>query len=121
MCGFQNDSIPITYPQVLATPLQMHILADNRFPFPALGLVHLYQEIQYPIPLKLGLEFDIYCWVEGCEQVTKGVQFKMYTELRVDETVYWRGQSRILSQAVSGHGNAIERESEPDIVSESLL
>ena len=42
VCGFTlRDSLPPTYPHVLAFPLQMRLMADGAFPFPLLGLVHL--------------------------------------------------------------------------------
>ncbi len=115
ICGFQNDSIPITYPQVLATPLHMQILADKRFPLPALGLVHLYQEIEVCCPLEMGLIFDIVCWVEGHEQVAKGVQFEIKTVLRSNDTIYWKGTTTIFSRSAEGNGIHKDRDQEPII------
>src|SRR5262245_14652108 len=42
VCGFTDDHLlPPTYPHILAFPLQMALLTDERFPFPLLGLVHV--------------------------------------------------------------------------------
>ena len=42
VCGFEpRDELPATYPHVLAFPLHMALMTDGRFPFPAVGLVHI--------------------------------------------------------------------------------
>src|SRR5437588_12412131 len=42
VCGFPlRDTLPATYPHVLAFPLHLALMTDARFPFPAIGLVHL--------------------------------------------------------------------------------
>ena len=42
VCGFRlRDELPPTYPHILAFPLQMALMTDRRFPFPAVGLVHI--------------------------------------------------------------------------------
>jgi acyl dehydratase len=115
ICGYPDTFIPITYPQVLATPLHMQILADKKFPLPALGLVHLYQEMEYLCPIEMEEEYDIYCWVEGHEQVANGVQFEIHTELRSEQTIYWKGKSRIYSRAAPGNKIRTERTPEPKI------
>ena len=38
VCGFpEKDTVPLTYPHVLAFPLQMAIMTNPEFPFPAIG------------------------------------------------------------------------------------
>ena len=42
VCDFPvKDTVPLTYPHLLAFPLHMAILTDPSFPFPAVGAVHL--------------------------------------------------------------------------------
>src|SRR5687768_15603611 len=42
VCGFPHkDTVPVTYPHMLAFPLHMAIMTDASFPFPAVGTVHL--------------------------------------------------------------------------------
>ena len=42
VCGFpRKDTVPLTYPHLLAFPLHMAIMSDPAFPFPAIGTVHL--------------------------------------------------------------------------------
>ena len=42
VCGFEpSQSLPFTYPHMLAFPLHMGIMTDGSFPYPAIGSVHL--------------------------------------------------------------------------------
>ncbi len=42
VCGFAlKETLPITYPHLLAFPLHMALMTDRSFPFPAIGTVHL--------------------------------------------------------------------------------
>ena len=51
ICGFPvTNRLPITYPQVLATPLHLHLLAVKGCPLKLMGLVHVGQSIQYHSP-----------------------------------------------------------------------
>ena len=46
VCGFTlRDHLPPTYPHVLAFPLHMALMADGSFPFGAVGLVHVENQI----------------------------------------------------------------------------
>ena len=46
ICGFpEGGAVPITYPQVHAIGLQMHLLTQPQFPLPLIGLVHLKNRI----------------------------------------------------------------------------
>ncbi len=46
VCGFTlSDALPPTYPHMLAFPLQLSLMTDGSFPFPAIGLVHIYNRI----------------------------------------------------------------------------
>src|SRR3954465_12654808 len=42
VCGFPlKETLPVTYPHLLAFGLHMAIMTDGSFPFPAVGTVHL--------------------------------------------------------------------------------
>src|SRR5690349_18774084 len=42
VCGFaESDTLPVTYPHMVAFPLAMQLMTDRSFPFPAMGLVHI--------------------------------------------------------------------------------
>ena len=60
VCGFSlRDSLPPTYPHVLAFPLHMAVMADGSFPFGAVGLVHVENRIVQHRPIGLGEELKL--------------------------------------------------------------
>src|ERR1700749_5168006 len=55
VCGFPlRDSLPPTYPHVLAFPLHMALMSDGSFPFGAVGLVHIANRITQFLRLGMG-------------------------------------------------------------------
>src|SRR5437763_10201953 len=49
VCGFDlRDVLPATYPHILAFPLQLSLMTDPSFPFPAIGPVHTHTRIPQP-------------------------------------------------------------------------
>src|SRR6218665_3133771 len=52
VCGFpQRETLPVTYPFVLAFPLHLEIITDQGFPFAAMGLVHIQNSITQHRPV----------------------------------------------------------------------
>ena len=50
LCGFpRKDTVPLTYPHLLAFALHLAIMTDASFPFPAIGTVHL-ENSHHPAP-----------------------------------------------------------------------
>src|SRR6478672_9999255 len=48
VCGFPlKETLPVTYPHLLAFGLHMAIMTDGSFPFPAIGTVHLENSISH--------------------------------------------------------------------------
>ena len=59
VCGFTlRDELPPTYPHVLAFPLHMELMTDGRFPFRAVGLVHIANRIVQHRPIGVGEALD---------------------------------------------------------------
>ena len=57
MCGFDlRDALPPTYPHILAFPLQLSLMTDPSFPFPAIGLVHIANRIIQHRPIRASRE-----------------------------------------------------------------
>src|SRR5581483_6062141 len=60
VCGFGlKDTAPPTYAHILAFPMQLALMTDGSFPFPAIGLVHIYNRITQHRPIALGEELNI--------------------------------------------------------------
>ena len=54
VCGFPvEDTVPLTFPHVLAFPLHLAVLTSPEFPFPAIGMVHLANTITQHRPLAI--------------------------------------------------------------------
>jgi len=63
VCGFSlSDELPATYPHMLAFPLQLALMTDGSFPFPAIGLVHIFNRIVQHRPVGLGEKLSLRVW-----------------------------------------------------------
>jgi acyl dehydratase len=59
-------------------------LADPKFPFQAMGTVHIRTVIKQIKPIRLDDIVSFYCWVEGHREVDRGIEFDMITEAKID-------------------------------------
>jgi acyl dehydratase len=84
VCGFSlSDSLPATYPHMLAFPMQLSLMTDGSFPFPAIGLVHIYNRIVQHRPIQLGETLSISVRATPVEPHPRGRQFSLLTDVRV--------------------------------------
>jgi acyl dehydratase len=80
VCGFAPaDSLPVTYPHVLAFPLQMAVMTHARFPLPLMGLVHVRNRIVWQRPIAIDEKLALSVSVSGHRDVGKGVEFDLIT------------------------------------------
>jgi hypothetical protein len=113
VCGFDlGDKLPATYPHMLAFPLQLALMTDGSFPFPAIGLVHIANRITQHRALKLSEELSIKVWSTPLEPHPRGRQFSLRTEVRVDEELVWEAVSTNLRRG-SGGSDSARSEIEP--------
>jgi acyl dehydratase len=114
-CGFTlRDSLPPTYPHVLAFPLHMAVMADGGFPFGAVGLVHVENRIVQQRPIRLGEKVTLRVRATKLEPHPKGRTFAILTEARVGRQRIWEGRSTILRRGGgSGERPDGERDAEP--------
>ncbi|HEY5815850.1 MAG TPA: MaoC/PaaZ C-terminal domain-containing protein [Solirubrobacterales bacterium] len=81
VCGFAlRDELPPTYPQVLAFPLHMAVMADGDFPFGAVGLVHVENRIVQHRPLGIGEELKLCVRSTPLQPHPRGRTFSLLTE-----------------------------------------
>jgi acyl dehydratase len=107
VCGFAlRDELPATYPHVLAFPLQMALMNDERFPFAAVGLVHVSNRIEQHRPLRLGEPLELYVRATAIEPHRRGRAFSILSEVRVGTEPVWLGASTMLRRG----GGSGERE-----------
>ena len=97
-CGFAlRDSLPPTYPHVLAFPLHMAVMADGRFPFGAVGLVHLENRIEQHRPLALDEELTLRVRPTPLQPHPKGRTFTIQTIVGDRDGIpAWTGVSTFL-------------------------
>jgi hypothetical protein len=63
VCGFRlGDTLPPTYPHVLAFPLAIELMTADDFPFGVLGLVHVANAIEQLRPLTADEPLDLLVW-----------------------------------------------------------
>jgi acyl dehydratase len=97
VCGFAlRDSLPVTYPHVLAFPLQMAVMADGDFPFGAVGLVHVENRIEQQRRIGVGEELTIRVRPTKLTPHSKGQTFSLLTEVTVGDEKVWESTSTML-------------------------
>jgi hypothetical protein len=113
VCGFAlRDTLPPTYPHVLAFPLHLELMADGSFPFGGVGLVHIANRIVQHRPLALAEALELRVRAEGLEPHRRGLTFTIVSEARVGDELVWEGASTMLKR---GAGSAdVPREPEPE-------
>jgi acyl dehydratase len=106
VCGFSlRDRVPATYPHILAFPMQLALMTDGSFPFPAIGLVHIHNRITQRRPVQLGEELSLQVWATPVEPHPRGRQFSLRTEASVGGEVVWEEVSTNLRRG-SGSDSA---------------
>ncbi|MET4683979.1 MaoC family dehydratase [Brevundimonas faecalis] len=106
LCGFTPDQgVPITWPHVLAFPLQMRILLGAHFPYPAIGLVHLHNRISQHHRLYPGDRLLLTARTGRFMAHDRGQAFTLETTSVRDGETVWEGVSLYLRLGGPGHGD----------------
>ncbi len=102
VCGFPvKDTVPLTYPHVLAFPLHMAILGDPSFPFPAVGAVHLANSITQHRPLAVGETVTVTVRAEEVRPHPKGRTVDVLASVDAGGEVVWESTSTYLRRGRS--------------------
>ncbi len=105
VCGFAlRDHLPPTYPHVLAFPLHMAVMADGRFPFGAVGLVHVENRIVQHRQVGIGEEITLRVRPTALQPHSKGKTFTILSEARIEGEVAWESVSTFLRRGASEKG-----------------
>jgi len=105
VCGFSpRAQLPATYPHVLAFPLQLAVMADGRFPFPAIGLVHVANRITQHRPIEGDELLELQVHATPLEDHSRGRAFSLVSEARVAGELVWEELSTMLRRG--GHTDA---------------
>jgi acyl dehydratase len=105
VCAFDlSDALPPTYPHVLAFPLQLSLMTDPSFPFPAIGLVHIHNRITQHRPIRASERLQIDVWATPVEDHPRGKQFSLRSEVRVGDELVWEEVSTNLRRGGGSEG-----------------
>jgi MaoC like domain len=97
VCGFAlRDHLPPTYPHVLAFPLHMAVMADGSFPFGAVGLVHVENQIVQRRRIAIGEQLTIRVQPTALQPHSKGRTFSLLTKVSADGEEVWESTSTML-------------------------
>jgi acyl dehydratase len=102
VCGFSlSDTLPATYPHMLAFPLHLALMTDGRFPFGAIGLVHIANEITQHRPIRAEETLSIRVWATQLEPHPRGRQFTIQTAVSAGGELVWEEASTNLKRGGS--------------------
>jgi len=106
LCGFpRQDTLPLTYPHLLAFGLHLRIMADGSFPFPAIGTVHLENAITQHRPIARGERLSVAARADHLRTHPKGAAFDMLTTAYAGGELVWEETSTFLRRG-AGSGPA---------------
>jgi hypothetical protein len=114
VCGFRlTDALPATYPHILAFPLALRLMSGPDFPFPAVGVVHVTNQIEVLRPIDASERLDFSVRAADLRQHERGRQFDVIASASVDGQVVWRGVSTYLRKGnAEGDGERAGRNRE---------
>ncbi len=94
VCGFEpSQTLPFTYPHMLAFPLHMGIMTDASFPFPAIGTVHVGNSITRHRPISPWERLDVSATAVNLRPHPKGRVFDLVTTLTSSGETVWESTS----------------------------
>ncbi|MFL5355116.1 MaoC/PaaZ C-terminal domain-containing protein [Archangium sp.] len=97
MCGFPEDGyLPLTFPQVLVTPLHLAVLNRPEFPYRLLGMIHVRNLIRQYRRLEEGASLSVHVWVEGQREVRQGRELDLHTLVEQDGVLVWSAVTTML-------------------------
>jgi acyl dehydratase len=102
VCEFPlADTLPATYPHVLAFPLQVALMADRAFPLALPGLVHVRNRIEVLRPIATGEALDLEVWAERFARHRSGATVDLCASVSAGGAEVWRGRSTYLARGAS--------------------
>jgi acyl dehydratase len=99
VCRFAlRDALPAPYLHVVAFPLHLAVMNDGRFPFGAVGLIHVANRIEHRRPVRLDEQLSLRVRPTALEPHPRGRAFAIVSEARARGTdeVVWVEESTFL-------------------------
>ena len=119
LCGAATDqSLPLCYPHILASPLHLAVLSAEKFPVGLLGLVHIRNRIEQTRAIARDSRGNILVSIEGHRETERGQEFDLHTQWREGREIVWSEVSTFLARRRSGSvaakGSSALKEPAPD-------
>jgi len=109
VCRFPlADALPVTYPHVLAFPLQVALMTDRSFPLALPGLVHVRNRIEVDRPIGVTEALDIEVWAERFAAHRSGATVDLCASVSAGGAEVWRGRSTYLARGAKAPDGAPE-------------
>ena len=110
VCGFPTkDTVPLTYPHLLAFPLHLAIMTDSSFPFPAIGTVHLENSITQHRPVTAAEKLQVTARAANLRPHAKGQVFDFVTTVHSLGEPVWEETSTYLRRGRGDESAATRR------------
>ena len=87
-----SDSLPPLALQIAAAPLHLAILAEAKFPFRALGLVHLSQQVEQMQAIPSTAAINLLAYTTDARWEKRGMSFVLVWSLKHGLPVSWCGE-----------------------------
>jgi acyl dehydratase len=114
VCAFTaRGQVPATYVHVLAFPLHLALMADGSFPFPAIGLVHVANQIIQHRPIGHAERLDLEVCATPLQTHRRGRTFSIASTAHVDGELVWEETSTMLRRGGASSGGPGSHEDEP--------
>ncbi|MEP6667035.1 MAG: MaoC/PaaZ C-terminal domain-containing protein [Nocardioidaceae bacterium] len=117
VCDFPlRESLPATYPHLLAFPLHLLLMTEPGFPFAAMGVVHIANRIEQRRPVGVTEVIDLAVWSERLAPHRNGRTVTIVSEGSVGGEVVWRDETVLLKR---GKRSDKQREASSDLPDEA--
>jgi hypothetical protein len=114
VCGFApSQHLPLTYLHMLSFPLQMEIMTDASFPYPAIGTVHLANSIHRLQHLSVRDTVDVRVKAVDLRPHAKGKVFDLVTTITSAGEPVWESTSTYLRLGRTDPEPAVAAQHEP--------
>ncbi|HEY2949796.1 MAG TPA: MaoC/PaaZ C-terminal domain-containing protein [Micromonosporaceae bacterium] len=105
VCGFRvSDSLPATYPHVLAFPVAMRLMTAPDFPFPVVGVVHVANRIELVRHIDAADTLDLAVHAADLRPHERGRQLDVVATASIGDEVVWRSISTYLRREKTSGG-----------------
>lgn len=102
ICGFSQGKLPATYLWTRAFPLIMRVLVSSQFPLPAMGQVHLKNQISVHGEFDINKKITLAAAVDHSKLSSKGLEWTMQLTADIEGVSVWSSQSTFLHRCKTG-------------------